>query len=82
MLHWVIPEKIKHKSPPPVWISNSEDKRLEKIDQRAITKEKKHLNIFRYIHYKQNQMEYKASSVLEITNLIDKRVKSLTMCRC
>ena len=61
MLHWVIPEKIKHKSPPPVWISNSEDKRLEKIDQRAITKEKKHLNICRHIHYKHNQMEYKAS---------------------
>ena len=60
------------------WTVNCRDK----IDQRAITKEKKHLNIFRYIHYKQNQMEYKASSVLEITNLIDKRVKSLTMCRC
>ena len=28
---------------------------------RAITKEKKHLNIFQYIHYKHNQMECKAS---------------------
>ena len=36
---------------------------LDKIGQRAITKEKKHLNIFRYmyIHYKHNHMEYKAS---------------------
>ena len=34
---------------------------LDKIDQRAITKEKNHLNIFRYIHYKHNQMEYKDS---------------------
>ena len=31
------------------------------VDQRAITKEKKHLNIFKYIHYKHNQREYEAS---------------------
>ena len=25
MLHWIIPEKIKHKSLPPVWISKTKD---------------------------------------------------------